>query len=60
MMGQDVPDNLKNGSWIFSAFESDGKPLAEAFAKCRACHAPLAQKDFVHQYDEYFGKRAMK
>ena len=26
-------------------------------AKCRACHAPLAQKDFVHRYDEYFEKR---
>lgn len=55
--GQDVPDNLKNGNWVFSAFGPDGKPIAEDFAKCRACHAPLAQKDFVHRYDEYFDKR---
>lgn len=55
--GQDVPENLKNGNWIFSAFGPDGKPLAEDFAKCRTCHAPLAQKDFVHRYDEYFESR---
>lgn len=55
--GQDVPDNLKNGNWVFSAFGPDGKPLAEDFTKCRACHAPLAAKDFVHRYDEYFDKR---
>ncbi len=55
--GQDVPDNLKNGSWVFAAFGPDGKPLAEDFTKCRACHAPLAAKDFVHRYDEYFDKR---
>jgi hypothetical protein len=55
--GQDVPDNLKNGAWVFSAFGPDGKPLAEDFTKCRACHAPLAAKDFVHRYDEYFEMR---
>lgn len=58
--GQEVPDNLKNGSWVFSAYGSDGKALAEDFTKCRACHAPLAAKDFVHRYDEYFEKRAMR
>ncbi|MGQ0812295.1 MAG: cytochrome P460 family protein [Nitrospiraceae bacterium] len=55
--GQTVPDNLKNGAWVYSAIGPDGKPLAEDFAKCRACHVPLAQKDFVHRYDEYFEKR---
>lgn len=55
--GQDVPDNLKNGNWAFSAFDPDGKALVEDFTKCRACHAPLAAKDFVHRYDEYFDKR---
>ncbi|NOS80775.1 MAG: cytochrome P460 family protein [Nitrospira sp.] len=55
--GQDVPDNLKIGNWVFSAYGPDGKPLAEDFTKCRACHVPLAQKDFVHRYDEYFDSR---
>jgi hemoglobin len=58
--GQDVPDNLKNGTWVFSAYGPDGKALAEDFGKCRACHAPLAQQDFVHRYDEYFETRAKK
>jgi hemoglobin len=56
--GDKVPENLKNGDWIYSAYDAAGKPLAEDFTKCRACHAPLAQKDFVHRYDEYFEKRA--
>ncbi len=55
--GQDVPDDKKNGAWVYSAFGPDGKSLAEDFNKCRACHAPLVQKDFVHRYDEYFEKR---
>jgi hemoglobin len=54
--GEGVPDNLKNGAWVFSAYGPDGKALAEDFSKCRTCHAPLAQKDFVHRYDEYFEK----
>jgi len=55
--GQDVPDDKKNGAWVYSAFGPDGKSLAEDFNKCRACHAPLVQKDFVHKYDDYFEKR---
>ncbi len=51
--GQDVPDNLKNGNWVFGAYGPDGKALAEDFTKCRACHAPLAQKDFVHRLEEF-------
>ncbi len=51
--GQDVPDNLKNGSWVFGAYGPDGKALAEDFTKCRACHAPVAQKDFVYRVDEF-------
>lgn len=52
--GGDLPDNLKNGDWIYAAYDASSKPLMEDFTKCRACHAPLAQKDYVHRYDEYF------
>jgi hemoglobin len=55
--GTNVPENLKNGDWLYAAYSPDGKPLMEDFTKCRACHTPLAQKDFVHRYDEYFEKR---
>lgn len=55
--GANLPDNLKNGDWIYAAYDATSKPLMEDFTKCRACHTPLAQKDFVHRYDEYFEKR---
>ncbi len=55
--GQQMPDNLKNGNWVFSAFGPDGKPLAEDFTKCRACHAPMAGKDFTPRLDEYLQAR---
>jgi len=56
--GQDVPDNVKTGAWVYAAYGPDGQPLKANFQECRACHVPLAQKDFVHRYDEYFEKRA--
>lgn len=56
--GEGVQENLKTGAWVYSAFTGGGKPLPANFTECRACHVPLAQKDFVHQYDEYFEKRA--
>jgi hemoglobin len=56
--GRDVPDNLKNGAWVFAAYGPNDKPLAEDFTKCRACHAPLGQKDFIHRYDEFCNQRA--
>jgi hemoglobin len=56
--GQDVPDNIKTGAWVYAAYGPDGQPLKANFAECRACHVPLAQKDFVHRYDEYFEKQA--
>ena len=50
----ELPDNLRNDDWAYAAAS---KPLMEDFTKCRACHTPPAQKDFVHRYDEYFEKR---
>jgi hemoglobin len=58
--GQDVPENFKTGAWVYSAYTGEGKPLAANFTECRACHVPLAQKDFFHRYDEYFETRAAR
>lgn len=55
--GQTVPENLRNGAWVYGATGPEGKPIMEDFTKCRACHVPVAQKDFVQRYDEYFEKR---
>ncbi len=54
-----TPAELKNGDWIYSGFAADAKtPSKDDIATCRACHLPVAGKDFVHRYDEYFEKRA--
>lgn len=53
-----TPAELKNGDWIYSGFKADARtPSNDDIATCRACHLPLAGKDFVHRYDEYFDKR---
>lgn len=58
--GQEVPENLRTGHWVFAAYGPDGKALSEDFSKCRGCHAPLTMKDFVPRYDEYFEKRVAR
>ncbi len=55
--GASAPEGLKNGDWIYSAYLADGKVAPDPVAACRGCHLPLADKDFVHRYDEYFQKR---
>ena len=50
----EVPEGLQNGSWVYASFTADGKPAADDYTKCRACHLPQAQKDFVQRYDDYF------
>ncbi len=53
--GQDVPEALRNGNWVYASYLADGRTKGpEDLATCRACHLPLANKDFVHRYDEHF------
>lgn len=56
--GQSAPEGLKNGDWIYAAYLADGAKAPEATAACRACHLPLASKDFVHRYDEHFAQKS--
>jgi hemoglobin len=56
--GASVPAALKNGDWIYSAFDGDGKRAGADMSSCRACHLPLTAKDYVQSYDAYFQKRA--
>ena len=56
--GASAPEGLKNGDWIYAAYLADGAKAPESTQTCRACHLPLASKDFVHRYDEFFGKSA--
>lgn len=53
--GQDVPENLRNGNWIYSAYLADGKPAPDPIAACRGCHLPIGpSKDFFARYDQFF------
>lgn len=57
--GQDVPEALRNGEWVYASYTPDGKKTEDNLMSCRGCHLTLTQKkDFVHRYDEYFQKRA--
>jgi hypothetical protein len=55
--GQDAPEGLRNGNWIYAGYLPNGQRSPEDLNTCRACHVPLADKDFVHRYDEYFATR---
>ena len=56
--GEMVPENLRNGDWVYSAYQADGVTSTGSDATaCRACHTPQADKDWVHRYDEYFANR---
>lgn len=53
--GRDLPEALRNGSWVYSAFKGSGELNGEArYDSCRTCHAPLKDKDFIARYDEHF------
>ena len=54
---ESVPTELRNGDWIYAAYLSNGKPAGDPIPACRSCHLPLANKDYVYRYDEYFQKR---
>jgi hypothetical protein len=58
--GDKTLPELRNGTWIYAAYDGSGKAVADPTTNCRACHLPLANKDFVHRYDEYFASRSTR
>lgn len=56
--GESAPEGMKNGDWVYSAFNSAGQPLKVDYGTCRGCHLPLADKDYVFHYDKYFDMKA--
>lgn len=57
--GASAPEGLRTGDWIYAAYLPSGAKAPDPLAPCRACHLPLgASKDYIHRYDEYFGKPA--
>jgi len=58
--GAAIPENLRNGDWLFAAFTADRKhdtdPQAEVKG-CMACHKPHDRLDYVKTYLAMSGKR---
>jgi hemoglobin len=55
--GADVPESLRNGNWVYAAWLPNGQKAPDDTNDCRTCHLPVADKDFVHRYDEHFASR---
>jgi hemoglobin len=55
--GVDVLEPLRNGSWVYAAWLPSGQKAPDDTNTCRACHLPLASKDFVPRYDEHFASQ---
>jgi hypothetical protein len=55
--GQAVIEALRNGNWVYAQYLPSGQKAPDDLNTCRACHLPLANKDFVHRYDEHFASR---
>ncbi|MEM7395638.1 MAG: cytochrome P460 family protein [Verrucomicrobiota bacterium] len=49
--GQDHPPELRNGHWEFAAFKPDGTVAGKDLNACRACHAPLVEKNHIFSYE---------
>ena len=50
--GTEVPEEIRNGDWLYQAFTADGKPNEKAnLVACFQCHKPLDKQDFVFSYD---------
>ena len=50
--GAEVPEEIRNGDWLYQAFTTDKKPNEKAnLAACFQCHKPLDKQDFVFSYD---------
>ena len=55
--GVDVLEPLRNGNWVYAAWLPSGQKAPDDTNTCRACHLPLASKDFVPRYDEHFASQ---
>lgn len=53
--GDGAPAGLKNGDWIYAAYNGDGSKSDVDYSACRGCHLPHDETDFVFHYEQYFG-----
>jgi hemoglobin len=55
--GKNIPKELNNGDWIYSAFNADGSKADVNYQACRGCHLPKSDKDYIFHYDQFFDRK---
>jgi len=55
--GEAAPPGLRNGEWLYAAYDADGTRATDDLNACRACHLPVAAQDYVQRYEQYFALR---
>lgn len=50
------PAGLHTGDWDFAVFSPAGERLNKDLNACRACHAPLGERDFLFSYEHLVGQ----
>ncbi len=53
--GEGRPAGLRTGDWDFAVFSPAGERLDKDLNACRACHAPLGDRDFVFSHQHLVG-----
>ncbi len=49
---------INNGDWAYGAYNAQGELIKDTnYDGCRGCHAPLADKDYIFHYDQYFDQK---
>ncbi|UTW45434.1 cytochrome P460 family protein [bacterium SCSIO 12696] len=54
--GQSPSSVIKTGNWDFGSYKPNGEAAAKNLNECRACHAPLKEKDFMFSIEHLPGK----
>lgn len=52
--GEHVPAEIRNGDWVYAAYNADGSKAEVDYNACRECHQPHGATDYVFHYDKYF------
>jgi hypothetical protein len=50
--GAEIPELLKNGDWSYALFDAKKVRRDFNYARCLACHKPVADKSYVFGYAE--------
>jgi cytochrome c553 len=50
--GEGIPELLRNGDWSYALFDAKKARRDFNYARCLACHKPVAEKSYVFGYED--------